>query len=200
MVANAGIISKYIEDQINPKTGQVQSRRLPAGIIEDDDFARVTNVNYLGVYYTAKYFTPLLLAKENPSQIRAFIGMTSLAGLFPTSAFTPIAYNVSKTAVIRIIEMMNNDHGDEGLLAFAVHPGEVVTPQTEGHSTATGDEWEKLLQTDISLVGGFCTWLTREPRKYLSGRYLSVHWDVDELESKKDEILQGDKLKFRLAV
>lgn len=185
---------------MNPKTGKAQSRRLPVGIIEDDDFVRVTNVNYLGVYYTARYFTPLLLAKENQSRIRAFIGMTSLASLFPTSEFTPIAYNVSKTAVNRIIEMMNNDHGEEGLLAFAVHPGEVVTPQTEGHSTAEGDTWEQLLQTDITLVGGFCTWLTKEPRRYLSGRYLSVHWDVEELEGKKNDIVEGDKLKFRLAV
>jgi len=57
-----------------------------------------------------------------------------------------------------------------------------------------------VLQTDIGLAGGFCTWLTKERREYLSGRFLSVHWDVDELESKKDEILEGDKLKFRMVV
>ena len=57
-----------------------------------------------------------------------------------------------------------------------------------------------MLQTDIGLAGGFCTWLTKERREYLSGRFLSVHWDVDELESKKDEILEGDKLKFRMVV
>lgn len=57
-----------------------------------------------------------------------------------------------------------------------------------------------MLQTDIGLAGGFCTWLTNGPKPYLSGRYLSVHWDVDELEAKKDEIVNDDKLKFRLAV
>lgn len=57
-----------------------------------------------------------------------------------------------------------------------------------------------MLQTDIGLPGGFCTWLTKEKREYLSGRYLSVHWDVDELEAKKDEIVNGDKLKFRMVV
>lgn len=200
VVANAGIISKYIENSVNPATGKTTSRRLPVGIIEDEDFARVTTTNYLGTYYTAKYFTPLLLAKENSSPIRAFIGMTSIAGLFPSSTFTPVAYNVSKIAINRIVEHLVNDHGEQGLQAFALHPGEVVTPQTEGHILEKGDMWESLLQTDIGLVGGFCTWLTREPRKWLSGRYLSVHWDVDELEAKKDEIVEGDKLKFRLHV
>jgi len=57
-----------------------------------------------------------------------------------------------------------------------------------------------VLHTDIGLAGGFCTWLTKERREYLSGRYLSVHWDVEELEAKKDEIVKGDKLTFKMIV
>lgn len=129
VVANAGIISKYIENQINPKNGQLQSRRLPVGIVEDDDFARVTGINYLGSYYTAKYFTPLLIGKSNESRVRAYIVITSLASQLPRSDFTPVAYNVSKIAVNRMVECMATDHagdnGEDGLLAFAVHPGEV---------------------------------------------------------------------------
>ena len=142
VVANAGIISKYLEDQVNPKTGKVQARRLPVGIVEDDDFARVTTVNYLGSYYTAKYFTPLLIDKSNETKVRAYIVITSLASLFPISEFTPVAYNVSKVANNRMVEHMATDHKDDELLAFAVHPGEVVTPQTQGHSTESGDTWD----------------------------------------------------------
>lgn len=57
-----------------------------------------------------------------------------------------------------------------------------------------------MLRTDVGLCGGFLTWLTKERRAWLSGRYLSVHWDVDELEAKKDEIVNEDKLKFRMAI
>lgn len=64
VVANAGIISKYIENEVNPKTGKVQARRLPEGVIEDEDYLRVTSVNYLGVYYTAKYFVPGLVGRQ----------------------------------------------------------------------------------------------------------------------------------------
>jgi hypothetical protein len=34
----------------------------------------------------------------------------------------------------------------------------------------------------------------------LSGRYLAVTWDVDELEQMKDDIVNKDLLKFRMTV
>lgn len=42
--------------------------------------------------------------------------------------------------------------------------------------------------------------MTAEPRKWLGGRYVSATWDVDVLEQKKDEIMEGDKLKIKLVV
>jgi hypothetical protein len=50
------------------------------------------------------------------------------------------------------------------------------------------------------LCAGFVVWLTKEQRAWLNGRYVSVNWDVDELEAKKDEIVKADKLKYRMAV
>ena len=55
---------------------KVNNRRLPKGIIiEDDNFQRVIDINLLGSYYVAKYFTPLLIAPENPSTVRIYIVM-----------------------------------------------------------------------------------------------------------------------------
>jgi hypothetical protein len=34
----------------------------------------------------------------------------------------------------------------------------------------------------------------------LNGRYIDATWDVDELEKKKDEIVEKDMLKMRLVV
>jgi hypothetical protein len=42
--------------------------------------------------------------------------------------------------------------------------------------------------------------LTAEPRKWLGGRYVAAPWDVNALEKKKDEIVEGDKLKVKLVV
>ncbi|OAP65259.1 hypothetical protein AYL99_01231 [Fonsecaea erecta] len=198
-IANAGVISNYLYDT-DPQTGEKTNRRLPVGIIEDDDFKRVIDINLLGSYYVAKYFTPVLIAPENPSIVKSYVVITSLASQMAESSFVPVAYNLAKLANNRMVEHMATDHKGDGLLAFAVHPGAVVTPQTERHSTQPGDAWDTLLTEDIDLCGGWLTWLTRERREWLSGRYLAVTWDVDELEAMKDDIVREDKLKFRMAV
>ena len=55
-----------------------------------------------------------------------------------------------------------------------------------------------VLTDEDTLCGGFLTWLTSEKRPWLSGRYLSVNWDVKELEAMKGEIVEKDKLVMRM--
>ncbi|KAK5170941.1 uncharacterized protein LTR77_004085 [Saxophila tyrrhenica] len=185
-VANAGIISKYLEDG-----------SLPKGITTDFDFERVINVNLLGTVRVARRFTPLLLETDGA---KAFVVITSLAAHLDSSGLTPIAYNVSKRGACHLAESMALDHGKEGLLSYALHPGGVVTPQTQNHSLSKGDAWDKGLNDDVDLCGGWLTWLTKERRDWLSGRYLSVNWDVEELSGMKEDIVSKDLLKFRMAV
>ncbi|KAK4560638.1 hypothetical protein LTR86_005216 [Recurvomyces mirabilis] len=192
VVANAGIISKYIKDE-NGK------EKLPVGIVEDADFDRVIQTNFMGSYRVAKHFVPQLLATKDGPQ--AYVCITSIAGHCTDSSLTPIAYSLSKTAINRMVENMHHDHKAEGLQAFSVHPGAVLTPQTElHHTTQLGSAWTDLLVDDVGLCGGFLTWLTKERRGWLSGRYLSSNWDVDELAARKDEIVEGDKLTFKMVV
>lgn len=194
VVANAGVISNYIYDGPNE-----ENRRLPADLTEDDDFTRVIDINLNGSWRVARYFVPLL--RDTKDGAKQCVIITSIAAHCIDSKTTPMAYNLSKIANYRMAEHIHNDHhGKDGILAYAVHPGGVLTPQTERHSTAKGDFWDTGLNDDIGLCGGFLTWLTGERRDWLSGRYLSVAWDVEELEKMKDEIVQGDKLKFRMVV
>ena len=159
----------------------------------------VIGINFLGSVRTARHFVPLLIA--SPEGAKTFVGITSLAAHLSNSFFTTVAYNLSKTALCRLIEHMDNDHRQkDGLLSYAVHPGAVLTPQTEKHSLEKGDAWDGLLTEDIGLCGGFLTWLTRERREWLSGRYISVNWDTEELEGKKGAIEGGGLLKFEMKV
>jgi hypothetical protein len=54
------------------------------------------------------------------------------------------------------------------------------------------------------LAGGMAVWLASEvgekgrDKEWLGGRYLSAIWDVDELLSRKEEIIQKDLFKIRL--
>lgn len=147
VVANAGIISKYLQDPDG------SNRRLPVGIIEDDDFERVLSINVVGTRLTAKYFIPLLAdAKGGP---QAFVIITSAASHMEHSQFTTLAYNLSKIALNRMAESIRNDYGSEGIQAFAVHPGAVLTPQTELHSTQEGDVWAQSKPVSASSSSSF---------------------------------------------
>lgn len=53
---------------------------------------------------------------------------------------------------------------------------------------------------DIGLCGAVCVWLSKEARPWINGRYVGVNWDMEELEAKKDEIVEGELLKFKMAV
>ncbi|KAH7066265.1 hypothetical protein BKA63DRAFT_426564 [Paraphoma chrysanthemicola] len=183
VIANAGIISKYVE-------------REKTSTDNNTDWTRVLNINLLGVWRISKAFMPLLEASTDGPQ--TLICSTSLASHGTSSAITPIAYNVSKIACNRLIEHIAADHGAQGIHAYALHPGAVLTPQTQAHA---GPVWESgLLSDDEGLAGAFCVWLAREKRGWLSGRYLSCTWDVEELEGMREEIVQGDKLVFRMVV
>ena len=46
----------------------------------------------------------------------------------------------------------------------------------------------------------FMVYLTQERREWLSGRYVSVGWDMEEFLAKKDEIIKRDLLKFRMGI
>lgn len=134
-VANAGIISKYI-------TKSDGKEYMPVGILEDADLPRVLETNLLGSWRVARSFIPML--QETTDGPQAFVVITSIASHMKDSSFTPIAYNLSKIAINRMIECIKNDHGEDGngIMAFAVHPGAVVTPQTERHhETQLGKAW-----------------------------------------------------------
>ncbi|KAK4495142.1 hypothetical protein PRZ48_013469 [Zasmidium cellare] len=190
-IANAGIISKYITNPTDNK------EYMPVGIVSDPDLPRVIDTNVLGTWRVARAFVPLLQTTTDGPQ--AFAAITSAASHMTDSQFTPIAYILSKIAINRMMECIRNDH--EGIGAFAVHPGTVLTPQTERHhETQLGEVWTDLLTDDPALCGGFLTWLTKEKRPWLSGRYISSNWDVEELHAKKGQIVEKDLLTFRMQV
>ncbi len=41
-------------------------------------------------------------------------------------------------------------------------------------------------------------YLASPEAQFLSGRYMSANWDVDELEARKDDIIKRDLLKMDL--
>jgi hypothetical protein len=56
------------------------------------------------------------------------------------------------------------------------------------------------LDDTAQIASDTMVWLTAERRDWLAGRYISCNWSMEELLKKKDEIVEKDLLKVRLAL
>lgn len=50
------------------------------------------------------------------------------------------------------------------------------------------------------LAANTIVYLTQKRQEWLAGRYVNAKWDMDELFGKKDEIVEKDLLRVRMAV
>lgn len=163
------------------------------GIPESDPEAWWSDyeVSVKGPYLVTRACWSLLLAGS-----KIIINLTSIGALMivPQSS----SYGPAKLASLRLTEFIAQDHGEgkDGMVAIAVHPGGV---QTELALKMPGHMHEWLVDTP-ELGADTLAWLGSERREWLSGRYVSACWDMEELEKKKGEIIKGDLLKMRLAV
>jgi hypothetical protein len=79
------------------------------------------------------------------------------------------------------------------IVAVALHPGIVDTDMTI-------DSFKRFALDKPELVGAVAVWLAgwNDPsRHFLSGRYVSANWDVEELLERK-EIAEGNLLTMKL--
>jgi NAD(P)-dependent dehydrogenase (short-subunit alcohol dehydrogenase family) len=176
---------------------------------EDNTEAFLTNT--LGLFHAAQHFIPFLLRKVHGA--KALIAVSSI-GAFLTQGFAAQpAYNISKLAETRLVEYLANQFKEQGLFALAVHPGSVLTEMSKRHCPR---EFWSLLEDEVGLCGVVCVWVTKrvamgedilnangnggEDITWLSGRFLSANWDLQELVERKEEIVKEGKLKIGLLV
>ena len=132
------------------------------------------------------------------------------------------AYETTKLAVTRFTEFIMSDYGEQGMLAWSVHPGGVVTELASKLPKHMRNRESCLSYTSFSLgedgvpnrcpgecsgltdtpeVGGdTIVYLTQKRQDWLAGRYVSCTWDMPEFFAKKDEVLERDLLKVRMRV
>jgi len=147
-------------------------------------------VNVKGSFNVARYALPELAKTKG-----YFIFISSVAAqLRPPGASS---YASGKHAVNRIAEFAALESGGDDVKVFAIHPGGVKTAL----SKVGGPELAKVLNDDVQLPAWAMVRLVQGKEDYLSGRYVSVNWDLDEVHDKwKDAIINEDALKNRLAL
>lgn len=177
LVNNAGILNT--DETAFGKLGDINASQIEVPM----------NVNFLGRFYMIKHLLPFIKA----SNAKAIVNITSIGSHLPG----PLGFSISALATNRLSQRVAESHGDEGVVCYAVHPGAVFPEDPSPGLPAAFREFSKDKPT---LCGGMLVWLVKEKREWLNGRYLDATWDVDELEAKREEIVNGDKLKMRLVV
>ncbi|KAF2417529.1 NAD(P)-binding protein, partial [Tothia fuscella] len=188
LIINAGVATK-------PVTRPDGSEDWPrdVGELGLSDFRRTFDVNFFGVVAALKFLLPLVEAAgswrgngNEPEPIwkspQSVIVITSSSIHHYDPKLMAMGYSLSKFSAARMCEYVHEGHKEKGVCAFAIQPGSVMT----------------VLIDDVGLGGAFCVWLTKEKREWLSGRWLDARWDVDELEKRKQDIVEKDLLKFRM--
>lgn len=151
---------------------------------------RTWEVNIKGTYLVAHYFLPMLLK----SQTKTIINISSggAHAVFPGAS----GYQTTKFALCRLNEFMDKEYSQQGLIAISLHPGAV---KTELALNMPPDRLDILTDT-AELAADTLVWLSRERRDWLSGRFATVNWDMEQLEQKKQDILERNLLKFRVVI
>ena len=103
-------------------------------------------------------------------------------------------YQTTKFALCRLTEFIDKEYYQQGLIAISLHPGATKTDLAMNMPP----ERQVVLTDTPELAADTIVWLCRERRDWLSGRFASVSWDMEELEQKKQDILQRNLLKFRV--
>lgn len=163
--------------------------------IDPDTYWQTWSVNVRGLFNMTRALLPILLEhRDKQHGLGTILNVASSGGLEPRAGGA--SYRTSKLAVIRWTENLALDYGEQGLLTYCVNPGAIKTEITNHLPSRIRDR----LPHKPEIAGDTITWLCSERREWLAGRYVSCPWDMEELLSKRDEIVKGDKLKMRLVV
>ncbi|TGO31666.1 hypothetical protein BHYA_0449g00020 [Botrytis hyacinthi] len=142
-------------------------------------------VNVKGTYLMTRAFLPLLLRGVARRQLS-----------ISTRSGRTCAGRTGKLAICRLTELTSVEYGGQRVVAIAVHPGAVDTELIKALPT----QYHTNLVDAPELAADTIVWLTREKQGWLNGRYISANWDMEEIMSRKDEIVEGNKLRVRLVL
>lgn len=172
LINNAGYLSKFEK-------------------IADSDpveYWRNYEINIRGVYLVTKCLLPLMLKGGQ----KTIVNISSLGahGLWGGGS----GYQTTKFAILRFTEYLMVEYGEEGLLAYTVHP---TSSLTELASNIPQSAHSLLTDTPEIASSAMC-FLTSQRRDWLAGRYVDCTWDMEEFLAKEKEIVDGDKLRMRM--
>ncbi|MCJ1423336.1 hypothetical protein MMC29_001219 [Sticta canariensis] len=168
----------------------------PSGEVEPSRWFSDFEVNVKGSYNISHYFIKATGGKGT------IINLVTLGAsfLFPNMS----SYASSKLALIKLGEFLDLDlfrarvlqlMGSENpeLRVFSVHPGLVEAEEGRG---SVVPQLTPFAKDKALLFGGVSLYLQKPEADFLRGGYISVNWDLEELEVHKGEIAEKKLIKL----
>ncbi|RGP75363.1 hypothetical protein FLONG3_5753 [Fusarium longipes] len=162
----------------------------PIAESDPSEWWRTWEVNIKGTYLTTHYFLPLLL--KSPTKTLINISSGGAHVMFPGAS----GYQTTKFALCRLTEFIDKEYSEQGLFTVALHPGGVKTEL----ATNMPLELQDVLTDTPELAANTILWLCHKQRDWISGRFVSANWDMEELDKKKEDIVHRNLLKFRVMI
>ena len=173
--------------------------------VEPQAWWREIEVNLNGPFLLSQAVLPGMVAKGGGR----IINVVSRGGI--NAHETVSAYVVSKTALIRLTEILALEAGPQRVSVFALEPGTVRTPMNDyvveadfsrqripGVHQWMRDLFESGRDTPIEQPVQLVLRIAAGQLDNLSGCFLSVEDDLDEMLGRAAEIQAGGKYKLRL--
>lgn len=173
----------------------------PLWEVDPDAWWRTMEINVRSIVLCSAAVLPRMVAQRRGR----IINVASGAGTWGTAYFS--AYVTSKTAVIRLSEVLANETKAEGIRVFAIDPGFVRTAMTEYLvESSEGQRWlpwgsnhfvngvdvspEHAVRLVLRLAAGHAD--------LLSGRFLTITDDLEQLVQEAGKIEQDQLYTLRL--
>jgi NAD(P)-dependent dehydrogenase (short-subunit alcohol dehydrogenase family) len=174
----------------------------PTWMADPDKWWRCIEVNLRGPFLCSRAVLPGMVARGRGR----IVNTASSAALRPLPYLS--AYGISKTALARLTESLAAETEEHGICVFSIHPGFVRTAMTEGTAELPGDEvwlggnFRKHLAAGRGghpeRAANLVVLLASGRADALSGRYISVRDDVDEMVGRAKEIREKGLYTLRL--
>ena len=193
------------ERELGPVTLLVNNAGTPGPVgpdweVDATDWWRCIEVSVRGAFVCSQAVLPGMLSRGSGR----IINVASRTGVGPRPFLT--GTSVAKTALIRFAEGLAAETQGRGISVFAIHPGAVRTDMITAYLQAPGSaQWVPALHgapadfwAPPEAAGALCVRLATGIYDRLSGRFLTITDNLDDLVARVEEIQQKELYALRL--
>lgn len=185
-----------VEQRLGPidllvnNAGREESREVPLWAADVDEVWAVIETNLRGPLLWSAAVLPDMLRRRRGR----IVNVNSLMGASPGAAYT--GYAVSKAALFRLTDCLHAQLTGSGVAVFDIGPGLVRTEMTA--AMAKWRDVPPVEWTPAERSGEVAAALATGRYDVLSGRFLHVTEELEELLARADRVLAADARVLRL--